>query len=135
MKYKINSLKEWDQFVKDLMEIQAQQPRTFSKFPFSNSFNEFYWEFDNLNNSRTLYVDGDGSGNFTEYYDEKGIHDNKNIYDKERDAAEVRAYSEVEIGCGRFVRLYGNLVLSSWDDKYEYFEESFFTNYDCVEIV
>lgn len=114
----------FNQFIQKLKDYDD-----FGKFKgYFGRYEDFEQKFDDLNTSREIYVDAFNEDNFEVQYNEKEIHE------KLGDNPIVNGYAEVEVGTGKYVKLYGKYYFEDYDEDSECYQMCSFGNYYAVDL-
>lgn len=116
-------MKNEDLFKQMLDEIDS------SEFKGVKNVNDFLERFDQLDESRDVYVFVNGSfecGCIDEQLHEATGNDG---------AIEVDAFAQIEMRCAKHVRVYGKATYYNWDEDDNQYRECGFGDYDCIEII
>lgn len=114
----------FNQFIQKLKDYDD-----FGKFKgYFGRYEDFEQKFDDLNTSREIYVDAFNEDNFEVQYNEKEIHE------KLGDNPIVNGYAEVEVGTGKYVKVYGKYYFEDYDEDSECYQMCSFGNYYAVDL-
>lgn len=114
----------FNQFIQELKDYDD-----FGKFKgYFGRYEDFEKKFDDLNTSREVYIDAFDEDDFETQYNEKEIHE------KLGDNPIVNGYAEVEVGTGKYVKLYGKYYFEGYDEDSECYQMCSFGNYYAVDL-